>query len=545
MTRWPLTVSVGTIGGLRPVTRQVSGLAFGSVAPGGAGTCSFTLRVRPGELPGFGPASRVVLSDARTGRIVWDGFAEYPDPVRGEGADGFAVSAVGAMVLLTDESKPRFFVDGPEGIYDESRWRRVKLTAPGATVEFSTPPSSDDEADGAYVTLQFPSGQAVDNSSRSGTQYDFPVDAGVPIVGLHYGAGWGIASANYGWRITGTGTDGSGRKTVVGGDFSGFGVAGIRVALDGASLSVKNLRLQIHRLAGGVTNVASDNVLVYFFDLSVLAQLARLDGSVRSSLDSPGSNFYGIYPQWAVEDMVARMPDSIIDKAASTVDSASTLVLQQLAYPEGATVAQVLDDLALLEPDYTWEVGARADSGHPFHYRPWTDRYLLPRSSGIWDAEGSDVDLCNRIEVTWQTRSGRTRSLTVTAAVAVLGDRTRDAEPIVLPAGIGSVPNAQRIGEKVLASLANPPASGAYTTTGRVYDKRWGRWVEPWEVQAGWKATLQETGETLRVTEVACSDDQGTAVLSLGQRSLTIEQRVARLDNTRRGGRGRRRRGNH
>lgn len=114
----PVSVSVETAGGLRNVTRHVSGLQYGKSAPGGHGACSFTLGLPAIDLRGFGPTSRVLVSDARSGRTLWDGYAEYPEPVRTEGRDAHAVTAVGGRVLLGDETAPRLFVDGPSQITD-------------------------------------------------------------------------------------------------------------------------------------------------------------------------------------------------------------------------------------------------------------------------------------------------------------------------------------------------------------------------------------------------------------------------------------------
>lgn len=558
--RWPLTVSVQVKGGgLRPVTRHVSGLRFGTVAPGGSASCSFHLAVRPDSLPGFGPASRVAISDARTGRIVWDGYAEYPDPTHGDGVDGFDVSAVGAMVVLTDESKPHIFIDGPSIGEDDGRWRRTKLSAPGASVDYSTRPGTDDESTPAAVVLQFPSGQKVDNSSRSGTEYDLPTAAGVGLMYLLVVMDPGVASGDYGWKVTGRMLSVSGRHVLAEADFGTtvtiFG-GWMVYAADGTGLYpfVKDLRLQIHRLSGGVTTVDTDTVWVAFSKIGAVTRLKRLDGTYRDgneydtylvNIGSRGPDHYPVIPpHWAVEDMIARLPDAIIDKAASSVEATSAETIDQLAYPDGATVAAVLDDLALLDPDYTWEVAPNTGQGHPFHYRKWAGRYEIPRAAGVWDAEGADVDLCNRVQVSWETKSGRSRSTTVTASVPALGARTRDADPVELPAGVGSTANAEKIGAQILATLSTPTTAGTFTASGRIYDRTWGRWVEPWEVQAGWTATLQETGQTLRVTEVAADDNAGTATLSLGERSLTLEQRIARLDTTRRGSRGRRRKGN-
>lgn len=534
----PLAVSVQVGDGLRNVTRHVSGLQYGKTAPGGHDVCSFALGLPAIDLRGFGPTSRVLVTDARSGVTVWDGYAEYPEPVRSEGRESHQVSALGGKVLLGDESKPRLFVDGPAITESDGRWQKVRLNTPGGELDFGPAPVDAEDAPDA-ILLQFPNGTNVSNGSRVGARYTLPRDADAELMLVRLLPVTSSGSVDYAWALTGL--DGGSRQTLVDHTFAESVISptswanGLAYAAGGADPYPVDLRLELRRPTGGATS--ANEVWVAFESMAVVARMMRLDGTYRDVSDlwdgtlPLGPNHCKVTADWVVEDMVGRTDSTLFDKGASSV-AAGSFLLDQLAFPDGATISEVLDGLGLVEPDLFWEVlGRTTTGGHVFRYRGWEDRYVIPRSAGTWTESGADVDLCNRVLVTWQTAAGRTKSLTVTADVPELGSRVRDAEPLGLPDGFGSVANAQKIGEALLSSRNAPPASGRFTAHRPIFDRVAGRMVEPWEVEPGWNATLEETGKTLRLTSTTFDDSSGEVAMTLGQASLTVEQRIARLSS--------------
>jgi hypothetical protein len=219
-----------------------------------------------------------------------------------------------------------------------------------------------------------------------------------------------------------------------------------------------------------------------------------------------------------------------VDPAAALVTSTPARI-DQLAYPEGATPQEVLDDLALWEPDHLWEVLEQIGDRHRFSYRAWptTPRYEVSTAADAFSAPGADVDLCNRIAVYWTDRRGVKRTTIVTTTVPALGDRVRDADSVELPDGLGSSANARRIGEQVLAAKNAPPKAGTATVARWVMDRDTGRMVGPWEIEPGYLVRVRETGDDLRLTEVEYNDEDCAATLTLGTPVLSEEQRIARL----------------
>ena len=62
----------------------------------------------------------------------------------------------------------------------------------------------------------------------------------------------------------------------------------------------------------------------------------------------------------------------MIDIAGANIDTSWTHQIQQLVYTDGIKMGDMLNDLALIEPDMIWEVGLPALAGkHTFTLRKW------------------------------------------------------------------------------------------------------------------------------------------------------------------------------
>lgn len=233
-----------------------------------------------------------------------------------------------------------------------------------------------------------------------------------------------------------------------------------------------------------------------------------------------------------VEDLLYRMAASHIDLPRAAIES-TTYDIGQLARPDGATAASMLDDLALWEPDHLWEVGAQGPDGrHSFAYRQWPTEVRYVFGGDVeWNEPGGEVDLCNRIQITWNGPNGSPQSRTVTAAVPELDEdgRVRHMESFSLPAGMGSTQNAIRIGTALLAANNSPLRARTARVARPVYDRAVARMVQPWELEPGFVARWDVDGVELRVTEVSYDDDSATATVTAGEPALTADQRLARL----------------
>jgi hypothetical protein len=193
----------------------------------------------------------------------------------------------------------------------------------------------------------------------------------------------------------------------------------------------------------------------------------------------------------------------------------------------------------MYEPNHLWEILESGPNGlHRFNFRRWptTVRYEVSTRDG-YSAPGSDTDLCNRVAVDWVDKLGKQQSVTRSSSVPALDQATppilRHAEKVTLPEGRGSLANAQRIGDQVLASLSGREKAATVTVRRPIMDSLRGRLVQPWEIEPGYLARVRETGDVLRLTEVDYDDDDASAVLTLGTPVMTVEQRIQRLGRSR------------
>jgi hypothetical protein len=146
-----------------------------------------------------------------------------------------------------------------------------------------------------------------------------------------------------------------------------------------------------------------------------------------------------------------------------------------------------------------------------------------------YEAPGGDADLCNRIAVTWTDSRGRPRTTIRTSTVPDLGTRTRDAQTVALPAGQGSLINAQTIGDQILATKAAPPKAATVAVRHPILDMQEGRLIQPWQIQPGYVVRVIDTGDELQCTEVNYTHETRTMNLTLGTPVATSDQLLARL----------------
>lgn len=533
--RAPLTVRINDGRIDRHVTRHVSDLRFRKTAPGGHHSASMNLALPRETFTKLGPEDRIYIYDGRTGATVWDGYTENPGASDSRAGQAFELSALGGSVLASDQSEKLVYLDRTyEG------WRRANSSAGSAATEVGAFPAtaSARAADKEAIYLQFNPGQPVDVSSRASINHQPFQDSPMSLGGVAGFWECGLISADYSihlrvlpWVLA----DGyivSQTAHTTGGAFVAY--AGTNFLTDRNTLQWFLLRLN------SATNVATDNVWAGLGEIALAGQLLDRYGNTRpmntaAHLAATNPVTAYILAHEVVEDLLGRMLKKC-DPNDAVIDS-TTFQIDQLTYFDGATAAQVFDDLALYEPNHHWGIGETLTSGlHRFWYRAWptdTARYEITAKDG-YSAPGGDIDLCNRITVYWTDSKGIKQATVRTRTVEALGTRTRDAEAITLPEGRGSSANAQRIGDRVLAAKADPPKAAVATVRRPLTDHLTGNQVMPWEIEPGYLVRVRETGDLLRLTEVEYVDADCAASLTLGEPVLTEEQRIVRLKKRRR-----------
>lgn len=523
----------------RIVTRYCRGLKFTKVAPGGHRDMSFTMVLPRNTFSDLGPADTCWLYDARTGKTIFgQAYLENPTPTDGPDGQQYDVQAMGGMALASDETRALIYISS-----DLGDWERE-------TTSFS---SGSQETFGTGLRVQFPSGNTVPNGVFVGARNNAFVRAGMTIGALRVTSQSGITDAGYQ-----LGLNNSGLNLVVLGDttprISTVLITDTKWIV--TDLTSPSTYLIVFILRQGLAvNVTGDVFWSQLEGLTVLGQRMDRFGTLLTGAAGLVSAAQVLASQ-VVEDLLGRLL-TFCDPATAQVD-ATAFGITQLSYPDGVKAADLLNQLTVFEPDFLWEILETLDNGkHRFNLRAWPvtnlaaavsdsaqagtnipARYEVSTRDG-WKQKGSDADLCNRILVSWTDPTGAAQVTPVLASslglvgiglpVDQLGTRIKDADPVTLPDGFGSLTNATRIGGQILTDKINPPKAGTVLVRRPIMDRLTGNQVMPWELEPGYLCRVRETGDDLRITQVDYDDDSCSMLLTLGTPVLTNEQRLARL----------------
>jgi hypothetical protein len=532
--RAPLAVRINDGTTDRHVTSAVRNLSFRKTAPGGFTAASMQVSLPRNAFTDLGPADRVWISDGRTGQTVWEGFTQNPGVLDGPSGQGFDLSCLGTTILASDESRALIYIDKTLDNFESD-----PLNGPSSTFETGESATFP----GFYrLRTQLTPGQPVTTGTfASAGNYS------MERAGMYLGAAYATVvsgKADTGYRTT-FNTPGGAINIA---DITQMTTSPSSVSLwAGTNFTSGTIQRFAWRLvrSGGATNIADDNTWTDFVDPHVLGQRMDRNGTLLVGSAGMVTNLY-VLASWVVEDLLGRV-FTWADKGLSRVDT-TTYQIDQLAYADGVRGSALLDDLSLWEPDFVWEILHSTPNGYVVNYRAWptTARYEISTRDG-YNQTGSDVDLCNRIAVYWTDSKGNRNMTPRGASVPALGNaspvlsdgsrnpsfvgRVRDAEPITLPDGQGSLANAQRIGDQELAVKANPPKAATAVVRRPILDLLTGNTAYPWEIEPGYLVSVRETGDVLRLTEMEYVDNDCAASLTLGTPALTSDQRIARLAN--------------
>lgn len=558
--RAPLSVRIADGLTDRMVTRHVSDLRFRKVVNGGNASASMRISMPRQTFEDLGPADRVYIYDGRNGHTAWDGYTDNPGAVDGSSGEGFDLSASGGIILAGDRSERLIYLD--RGM---DNWRvddyAAAGVAPSATSEVGAFPDTtgNNHAASQCLYLQFTPGQPLAVGSRSAMLYD--AFTGSPMTAGAI-AGWrdaGVTDANYAVRLNAI--------PIVGGDPTPINTTVSTTAAVFASYAVADFPVDkigfnwVFARQTSTTNVATDDVWTGLGEVAIYGHLLDRYGTKKtmstaahitlgSTAVNPAVDAYILASEIA-EDLLGRILTGC-DPLSATIDT-TAVHIDQLAYLDGATPAQVFGDLTQLEPDFYWGIGETLPNGlHRFWYRarPTVARYEVS-TKDTYRAPGGDFELCNRIAVYWTDSKGTKQTTIVGNYVEALGNkspisagaldptftgRIKDAEAITLPDGRGSSANAQRIGEQALAARAEAPKAATAIVDHPILNHETGKLEMPWELEPGGLVRVRETGDLLWCTETEYVDPDGATTLTLGEPVLDDSQRIARLEKTARTG---------
>jgi hypothetical protein len=542
--RVPLCVRLVTARADTHVTRDLRDLVLRSTANGFASATLSLDRPLARDAPEIAPFGRVYAYDGRNGTTVWEGYQE--DPGKGVSSDGqvWEISALGPQARAADVRAPWIYIDQSLA----ERWTRT----PGADVEVRNS-SEGDSADTAGMRLSIDGGTSVSQQNYYGWTYTGLFDTGQKVARV------GFSWSPYGPEIAGV-------------DYQArAGAFDTRL-----TSSSSDLLLDAHFTTGPVaagpyiitTHItAGRQVLVLF-----LAALGTGSWAAPAGLNCRYQDFYilgtrylrdgtestaaSTYNQAAPDILRAhQVVEDVLGRLLPTFDGPSATIattnynIDQLAFPAGATAAEIFDELALLEPAYRWAAwesqslvaGARSR----FEYVPWptTIRYEASVADG-YSAPSSASDLFDRVLVIWEDVVGRTRQRLRTQAVQALDDAgIHRQERLDLGSGTGSDANAVQAGDGFLSDHAVSPASGSLTVARPILDRDAGRMVMPWEIRPGHLvrvnglaakptalvASAPDGASVFRVVASTFTASTASTVLELDTYPRTVQQALARL----------------
>jgi hypothetical protein len=524
----PLQVLIGE----RAITAELlDDISYGNAAPGGYTTASVKLS-RPIHLPNpqLEAYQPVTIIDTRSGEQVWWGRLEAPGR---SSEEVWSLGAVGGSSHTRDEFAPV--------VYNDSRGssfvRREEKVMPNSTFGAGT--------EGASTPLVFtwPDGTVLPASGRTVAFYPLLRDTGQHLGGLHTQFTGGRTLSTILQQIVGRdGPAGDANLASVAISTS-LQTLAARLGTEFATLHAgAELRLFWNGAAG--TAIVGDTTWTECVGTRVLGtRLSRLGVELTAAANytSPVIPVASI-----VEDLLGRyLPE--YDRAGARVDTSSPVTVSQMAYEDGTTAAQILDDLMGLAPTHFWAAwGNNSGLGPTFEWTPWPLEVALPgldtRRDGF-DSPGSAADLYNQVTVRYKDPNGNTRTLLRTASVPALdaAGLTRCGS-LDLGSQVGDVLQAATAGDAFLAAHKYPSNSGTIKVSRPVVDMSSGRTLYPHQLRAGVLCrvgNLQPQADalnpvpdgstTFRVSAVGYSAKANTATLTLDSYERTLARSLAKL----------------
>lgn len=542
----PLTVRIGN----RHVTSRVESLTFRK-EQGGVKNIAFRFAKPVDRLSEFDTSlfQRVYIYDARSAATVAEGRISDPGRSVDESGQRWDLVCFGPAQHAYDIEEPVIYVTRDIS----TSVRQVNKMNRGATWNQSTDPSDSSDNAPEAVVLQMPEGTTTQPNDTITVRFEHLRECG-QFLGrvsckMKSGANDG---GTYDGRLW-TSVDGSGGSASY--TLTSTTTAAQTVALANTAdfTDGRNVVDFIMRYLGGAAaKAANDNKWFAVYDWTLRARLKDQDGSNIIG----GSNYANDYvlAHEVVKDLLGRFLVEF-NGATAAVDTSGTYQIDQLAYPDGAPLGQILDDLMALEPAFYWQAGPSDSSGlYSFAWKllPTTVRYECTLDAG-GSFPVSSQELANKANVRWRDKRGRVRFTQRTAAAAGVSDlyvgpsgaaRTRVLD---VADEVGSTAGAVRVADNYLAAHATPANAGTLNLSAPIRDLTTNRWVRPHEVEPGelirvrgvesysdsLNASSSDGATVFRIWSLTYTSDSDSALLELDTYSRRTANALARLGGKR------------
>jgi hypothetical protein len=515
------------------IEEQVRDLTFRSSIPGGFASATISLdrplSLAPPELELF---TSVYVYDTRNAETLWEGTLE--DPGRGSSTSGeiWELSAIGPAGHAKDAFAPYIFIDRSMDRWQRSGYSTVTAATDNVETTVFTPALQVSAEDGTPIPTTwrgdwiyrslFYTGQRIGRLGFAHTDGKNDANFRVGIVG-RTGAGAETYNVTQAWSIAGT-------------------IASVNVGSGTWPTAADVVSIRTQRDTSSTTGDSSTWSWVY--NLAIRAQLLNADGTTNTNPASYAVDWFE--PVLAVADLLGRFLPRYDGANADLQGSGA--IIDQLAYPDGASPAEILDDLMVYEPAYYWAAWETnpLTGKYRFEFVPWptTVRYEATTFDGF-NSPGSAADLYNKVVVRYLDPDGEIRAFTQTQTVAGLTwDRTFYID---LSDETGSDTNAATVAANFLEEHRYPPNAGTLTVARPILDNDTGRMVYPWEIKPGGlirvsgvvprvdslNPSARDGVTVFKVVSVDFSTSTGSATLELDSYSRTVARALASLQNRR------------
>lgn len=537
----PLTVRIKTRRRDNDITAQLSGLSFRTSIPGGFASLSMTLNrpldFQPDDIEYY---ASVYVYDGRNGNTVWEGLLE--DPGRGTGDQGevWSITAVGPQSHTKDQTFPVIYVDTTLENWHRSRYCSVK-----SNTDIGDFPDGADVGDGVpCILMSANEGAAISTSWLADMIYRFPSYFGQHIARVRADYVAGGASSNYQASIIGRSGDNPSDFSVKKNWVTSADVIYANLGT-GIPTTENTVSFRAERNVSATT--ANDMAWVAFYNIAVRCTVFNANGTENFS--TTGYNVNNIDPVEVVADLLGRVLNKFDGTNAVLIGSG--VDIYQLAYLDGATAADILEDISVFDPGFYWAAWeTNPNTGkYRFEYVPWpsTVRYEADTDAGF-DSPGSAADLYNAVNVRWKDAGGKTRHTTRTQFVQELSDAGKTRKFYIdLSDEMGILENAQYVGDNFLAEHQHPPNAGTLTVAVPIIDNVTGRMVYPWEIRPGHLIRVRgvsprvdalnptnRDGVTIfRIISTEYNTDSATVSLELDSYNRTVSRALASLQQRR------------
>jgi hypothetical protein len=512
------------------VTRWVEDLTFRSVVPGGFASATITLHIprstqstvhadqlgfsRINEL--FG---RVQIVDLRSLEVAWEGRIE--DPARKVDPNTWEIGALGSMVAATDVKRPVFYVDSSlDGWVPNNR-------------------IGDDGSFQTVYRVAWDSSTDTDNNKLV-TKYNTNLN----ISDAARQWAWRWASHGYDQAIARFTTTHNGNTSNSGQNSSLFVILGINAntQIDKTTFNSSTASTKTNVIGTDYTDANTRYILFGAFGSSTpylpssgeVMQITAKDPKVVAvRMDRTGThlttaaNYPGDYVtvSQVVEDVVGRFlvggwyeggsntpwPGSVRSTDAY-IDTSDTTHILHLIYPDGATAADILNDLAeQVQTNAYWAIWESAwkagspgtdfgtNSGFRFEWTKWPNNWgYLATSQDGFEGQPNGDDVWNFVFYRYPDTGDLNQPHVLTSWL------TDDMTPELLTGGITRAVTVNKsdptdggtagtLGDAYLASKKKVQNAGTLTVKRPIqfYDpgansnSGGGRLVDPWMIRPG------------------------------------------------------------